>query len=89
MVSLLLLKVKQEELIEFHNVFYREAISSYLETENFEKAKVTEDNYQVFLGIRTYQKSYNYQDHSENLKGNIEVAMIGVENNISDEHISC
>ena len=82
MVSLLLLKVKQEELIEFHNVFYREAISSYLETENFEKA-------QVFLGIRTYQKSYNYQDHSENLKGNIEVAMIGVENNISDEHIFC
>nr|WP_228112136.1 hypothetical protein [Streptococcus agalactiae] len=50
---------------------------------------MTEDNYQVFLGIRTYQKSYNYQDHSENLKGNIEVAMIGVENNISDEHIFC
>ncbi|EPT67626.1 hypothetical protein SAG0066_00670 [Streptococcus agalactiae CCUG 38383] len=49
-------------MIEFHNVFYREAISSYLETENFEKAKVTEENYQVFLGIRTYQKSYNYQD---------------------------
>ena len=79
MVSLLLLKVKQEELIEF----------IMFETENFEQAKVTEENYQVFLGIRTYQKSYNYQDHSENLKENIEVAMIGVENNISDEHIFC
>ena len=79
MVSLLLLKVKQEELIEF----------IMFETENFEQAKVTEENYQVFLGIRTYQKSYNYQGHSENLKENIEVAMIGVENNISDEHIFC
>ena len=79
MVSLLLLKVKQEELIEF----------IMFETENFEQAKVTEENYQGFLGVRTYQKSYNYQDHSENLKENIEVAMIGVENNISDEHIFC
>ncbi|MCC9763276.1 hypothetical protein HK228_09035, partial [Streptococcus agalactiae] len=77
MVSLLLLKVKQEELIEF----------IMFETENFEQAKVTEENYQGFLGVRTYQKSYNYQGHSENLKENIEVAMIGVENNISDEHI--
>lgn len=50
---------------------------------------MTEENYQVFLGVRTYQKSYNYQGHSENLKENIEVAMIGVENNISDEHIFC
>ncbi|HEN0301623.1 TPA: hypothetical protein U3P08_001866 [Streptococcus agalactiae] len=79
MVSFLLLKVKQEELIEF----------IMFETENFEQAKVTEENYQGFLGVRTYQKSYNYQGHSENLKENIEVAMIGVENNISDEHIFC
>ncbi|MFS6346143.1 hypothetical protein SUU63_02415 [Streptococcus agalactiae] len=79
MVSLLFLKVKQEELIEF----------IMFETENFEQAKVTEENYQGFLGVRTYQKSYNYQGHSENLKENIEVAMIGVENNISDEHIFC
>nr|WP_230259506.1 hypothetical protein [Streptococcus agalactiae] len=50
---------------------------------------MTEENYQGFLGVRTYQKSYNYQGHSENLKENIEVAMIGVENNISDEHIFC
>lgn len=39
MVSLLLLKVKQEELIEF----------IMFETENFEQAKVTEENYQGFL----------------------------------------